>query len=85
VATERWEILDANMLPPTTATEVQIVCPIVAPAATPSAFLCVASCTRKLKIMNKSTKKQIQSKNKIKIHRQILSTEVIKDIGKAEI
>jgi hypothetical protein len=57
VATERWEILDANMLPPTTATEVQIVCPIVAPAATPSAFLCVASCTRKLKIMNKSTKK----------------------------
>ncbi|KAJ6379619.1 hypothetical protein OIU76_016293 [Salix suchowensis] len=35
------------MLPPTTATEVQIVCPKVAPTATPSAFLCVASCRTK--------------------------------------
>lgn len=33
------------MLPPTTASDVQIVCPIVAPTATPIAFLCVASCT----------------------------------------
>lgn len=44
MATVRCEILDASMLPPTTATEVQIVCPIVAPTATPIAFLCVASC-----------------------------------------
>lgn len=32
------------MLPPTTATDVQIVCPIVAPTATPTALLWVASC-----------------------------------------
>lgn len=44
VATVRCEILDANMLPPTTATDVHMVCPIVAPTATPTAFLCVASC-----------------------------------------
>ena len=43
MATVRWEILEASMLPPTTASEVQIVCPIVAPIATPTAFLCVAS------------------------------------------
>ena len=44
VATVPCEILDANMLPPTTATDVHIVCPSVAPTATPMAFLCVASC-----------------------------------------
>ena len=49
MATERWEILDASMLPPTTAREVQMVCPIVAPTATPIAFLWVASCRRKIK------------------------------------
>lgn len=55
VATVRCEILDANMLPPTTASEVQMVCPKVAPTATPSAFLCVASCrTSKLEITRKS-------------------------------
>jgi hypothetical protein len=32
------------MLPPTTAIDVQMVCPKVAPVATPIAFLCVASC-----------------------------------------
>lgn len=47
VATVRCEILDASILPPTTASEVQMVCPIVAPTATPTAFLCVASCTTK--------------------------------------
>ena len=44
VATVPWEILEANMLPPTTASDVQIKCPSVAPAATPAAFLWVASC-----------------------------------------
>lgn len=44
VATVRCEILDANMLPPTTAREVQTVCPKDAPTATPIAFLWVASC-----------------------------------------
>lgn len=44
VATVPCEILDANMLPPTTAIDVHIVCPSVAPTATPTAFLCVASC-----------------------------------------
>lgn len=52
VATVPCEILDASMLPPTTASEVQMVCPKVAPTATPSAFLCVASCsTRELEAM----------------------------------
>ena len=32
------------MLPPTTAIDVQMVCPKVAPVATPTAFLWVASC-----------------------------------------
>ena len=42
MATVRCEILDANMLPPTTANDVQTVCPNVAPMQTPNAFLCVA-------------------------------------------
>lgn len=52
VATVRCEILDASMLPPITATGVHIVCPIVAPTATPIAFLCVARAivARKFKI-----------------------------------
>lgn len=37
------------MLPPTTATDVQIVCPRQAPTATPTAFLCVASWKKKRK------------------------------------
>jgi hypothetical protein len=44
VATVRCEILDADMLPPNTASNVQSVCPIDAPTATPIAFLWVASC-----------------------------------------
>ena len=44
VATVPCEIFDANRLPPTTATDVQMVCPSVAPTATPIAFLWVASC-----------------------------------------
>ena len=32
------------MLPPTTAIDVQMVCPKVAPVATPTAFLWVANC-----------------------------------------
>lgn len=44
VATVPCDILDASMLPPTTANDVQMVCPKVAPMATPTAFLCVASC-----------------------------------------
>lgn len=43
VATVPWDILDASMLPPTTANDVQMVCPKVAPVATPIAFLWVAS------------------------------------------
>ena len=58
VATERWEILDASMLPPTTAREVQMVCPIVAPTATPIAFLWVASCRRKIKGHKKCRRKK---------------------------
>ena len=44
------------MLPPTTATDVQMVCPIVAPIATPIAFLCVASC----KVKNTSVELKIE-------------------------
>jgi hypothetical protein len=36
--------LEASTLPPTTAIDVQMVCPKVAPVATPTAFLWVASC-----------------------------------------
>jgi hypothetical protein len=44
VATVPCDILEASMLPPTTAIDVQMVCPKVAPVATPTAFLWVASC-----------------------------------------
>lgn len=47
VATVPWDILDASMLPPTTANDVQMVCPKVAPTATPTAFLWVANCIGK--------------------------------------
>lgn len=82
MATERWEILDASMLPPTTATEVQIVCPIVAPTATPSAFLCVASCKRKLEVI----KNQMYKTNTEEIKRLPTKTkmEAMKSITKAE-
>lgn len=53
VATLPCEILEANMLPPTTAIDVHIVCPIVAPIATPTAFLWVAN-FKKISINNKT-------------------------------
>lgn len=67
VATVRCEIFKANSRPPTTARDVQTVCPIVAPSVTPHGFLCAASAMVAIWLRSPHSAKKVRMKDSRKI------------------